>query len=248
MAKYISQLRRGTAQEWADSGIVPLEGEMVAELDKENNRQTFKIGDGIHAYPQLAYLTAGGTIITQSLTRATSITLYPDNWEQDSDDRWYQTPEISGVVISNKDKVDLQPSPEQLCVFYEKGIAFVTKNNDGVVSVYCIGQVPQNEYTIQATVTEVEASGTIIGDTTATPNPRPDWNQTDDTKANYIDNKPDISDVIRYSTQELTETQKAQVRSNIDAGKSNFSGSYNDLTDIPASTSISVSNETLIIN
>lgn len=31
---------------------------------------------------------------------------------------------------------------------------------------------------------------TIIGNTTATPYPRPDWNQTDETKADYIKNKP----------------------------------------------------------
>ncbi len=31
----------------------------------------------------------------------------------------------------------------------------------------------------------------IIGSTTATPNPRPDWAQTDETKADYIKNKPD---------------------------------------------------------
>lgn len=32
----------------------------------------------------------------------------------------------------------------------------------------------------------------IIGNTTATPNPRPDWAQTDSTKADYIKNKPTI--------------------------------------------------------
>lgn len=32
----------------------------------------------------------------------------------------------------------------------------------------------------------------IIGSTTATPNPCPDWNQTDSTKANYIKNKPTV--------------------------------------------------------
>ena len=35
----------------------------------------------------------------------------------------------------------------------------------------------------------------IIGNTTATPNPRPDWNQTDETKADYIKNKPVIEGV-----------------------------------------------------
>lgn len=33
--------------------------------------------------------------------------------------------------------------------------------------------------------------GKIIGNTTATPNPRPDWNQTDANKADYIKNKPE---------------------------------------------------------
>lgn len=32
----------------------------------------------------------------------------------------------------------------------------------------------------------------IIGNTTATPNPRPDWSQNDSTKADYIKNKPVI--------------------------------------------------------
>ena len=35
----------------------------------------------------------------------------------------------------------------------------------------------------------------IIGNTTATPNPNPDWNQTDPTKADYIKNKPDLSNI-----------------------------------------------------
>lgn len=32
----------------------------------------------------------------------------------------------------------------------------------------------------------------IIGDTTATPNPHPDWNQTDEKKADFIKNKPNL--------------------------------------------------------
>lgn len=37
----------------------------------------------------------------------------------------------------------------------------------------------------------------IIGNTTATPNPRPDWAQTDEAKADYIKNKPDIDALIQ---------------------------------------------------
>ena len=44
-------------------------------------------------------------------------------------------------------------------------------------------------------------------------------------------------DVVRYNnTQDLTEVQKASARYNIGAGTSNFSGSYNDLIDIPTDT------------
>lgn len=34
--------------------------------------------------------------------------------------------------------------------------------------------------------------GKVIGNTTATPNPRPDWLQMDETKADFIKNKPVI--------------------------------------------------------
>lgn len=38
---------------------------------------------------------------------------------------------------------------------------------------------------------------------------------------------------VKFTEQNLTEEQKAQVRANIGAGESGFSGSYNDLTDKP---------------
>jgi hypothetical protein len=40
----------------------------------------------------------------------------------------------------------------------------------------------------------------IIGNTTATPNPRPDWEQTDETKADYIKNKPNIEEIVAENT------------------------------------------------
>ena len=52
-------------------------------------------------------------------------------------------------------QVDLTPSVEQLAIFYQKDLAFVTENEDGVVTVYAIGQKPENDYTIQVTITEV---------------------------------------------------------------------------------------------
>ena len=51
--------------------------------------------------------------------------------------------------------MDLTPDVEQLAVFYEKDLCFVTENEGGVVTVYAIGQKPANDYTIQVTITEV---------------------------------------------------------------------------------------------
>ena len=58
--------------------------------------------------------------------------------------------------VTENSQVDLTPSVEQLAAFHEKDLAFVTENEDGVVTVYAIGQKPTNDYTIQVTITEVE--------------------------------------------------------------------------------------------
>lgn len=56
---------------------------------------------------------------------------------------------------------------------------------------------------------------------------------------------PEPANVLKYSAQTLTDTQKTQARTNIGAGTSNFSGSYNDLRDQP--TIPTVNNATLTI-
>jgi hypothetical protein len=81
--------------------------------------------------------------------------LYADKWEKATDDRYYQIVTVNNAVIKPNSKVDLQPSSEQLVIFHEKDLAFVAENENGVVSVFCVGQVPQNDYTIQTIVTEV---------------------------------------------------------------------------------------------
>ena len=60
---------------------------------------------------------------------------------------------IDGVTENSQ--VDLTPSVEQLLIFYEKDLTFTTKNVGGIITVYAIGQKPQNDYTIQVTITEV---------------------------------------------------------------------------------------------
>lgn len=64
-----------------------------------------------------------------------------------------QIVKIDGVTAYSQ--VDLTPSVEQLAIFYDKDLTFVTENDGGVVTVYAIGQKPTNDYTIQVTITEV---------------------------------------------------------------------------------------------
>lgn len=80
------------------------------------------------------------------------VTIYADKWVGE-DNLFSQVVTISGVTENSQ--VDLTPSVEQLAIFYNKDLAFVAENEGGVVTVYAIGQKPTNDYTIQATITEV---------------------------------------------------------------------------------------------
>ena len=85
------------------------------------------------------------------------ITLYGGNaWEECGENMWCQEVDID---VTEYSKVDLQPDIEQLAVFHKKDLAFVTENDNGKVTVYCIGQRPADNYTIQATVMEVTIDG-----------------------------------------------------------------------------------------
>lgn len=60
---------------------------------------------------------------------------------------------IPGVTAYSK--VVLNPSVEQLEIFRDKELAFVTENEDGVVTVYAVGDKPLNDYSMQVTIEEV---------------------------------------------------------------------------------------------
>lgn len=81
-----------------------------------------------------------------------TVTLLADAWEGEASP-YSQVVTIDGVTKYSK--IDLQPDAEQLSVFYEKDVTFLAENENGVVTIVCIGQKPTNDYTIQATMTEV---------------------------------------------------------------------------------------------
>ena len=87
-----------------------------------------------------------------------------DNWvAEDIEDgngnvigsRYGQIVDVKNATITPNSKVDIQITSEQMVVFYEKSLAFVAENEDAVITIYCVGGIPENDYVVQAIVTEV---------------------------------------------------------------------------------------------
>ena len=175
MAKYIVQHRRGTATQWDSHGtIIPMEGEIVIEIDEENSLHKLKIGDGIHAYSELAYLMAGDEVVTQVLSKAlprvVTVTLDVSKWTEvvcqtDPNLGYYgQTVTLDGVTKYSR--LDLQPDADMIAEFKQIGLGFVAENKSGVITVYSTGNMPLKTYTMQATIIETElevASDKVVG-------------------------------------------------------------------------------------
>lgn len=81
------------------------------------------------------------------------VSLWADAWIG-TQSPYSQVVSIAGVTPNSQ--VDLTPSVEQLSIFHNKDLAFVTENENGIVTVYAIGQKPTNNYIMQVTITEVE--------------------------------------------------------------------------------------------
>ena len=88
----------------------------------------------------------------QSPEIVSNITLLAANWVGDASP-YTQIVNINGVTPYSK--IDIQPSIEQLAIFHEKEITLVAENENGIVTISCVGQKPMNDYTIQVTMTEV---------------------------------------------------------------------------------------------
>lgn len=86
------------------------------------------------------------------VTRITFVELTAAAWEG-SESPYAQVIDIPGVTENTR--VDLQPTVEQLTTFRQKEVAFTTANIGGEITVYAIGDKPQNDYVIQASLTEV---------------------------------------------------------------------------------------------
>lgn len=80
------------------------------------------------------------------------VTLLAADWKG-AESPYSQVVEVEGVSVNSM--VNLHPSVEQMEIFHDKDLAFITENEEGVVTVFAIGDKPTNDYTIQASIMEV---------------------------------------------------------------------------------------------
>lgn len=91
--------------------------------------------------------------VVSQVNKISTVTLFSSQWEGTTSP-FYQVVNIDGATENSK--IDLNPTIEQLNVFHEKDVTFTTTNVGGTITVYCIGQKPANDYTIQVSITEVK--------------------------------------------------------------------------------------------
>ncbi len=109
----------------------------------------FQTSDGVKKYD---YNSLANKPEVAPAARIAEVTIKASAWVG-SASPYSQVVTIAGTTANSQ--VDLTPSVAQLAIFHQKDLAFVTENDDGVVTVYAIGDKPTNDYTMQVTITEV---------------------------------------------------------------------------------------------
>lgn len=122
----------------------------VTDIDDDANNRSYPTAKAVKDYVDSMVQRI---MVEASPIKTATLTLYASQWLE-SDGMYSQTVTINNATEYSK--IDLQPTAEQLVIFHEKDIAFVTENDNGVITVYCIGQKPINDYIVQATITEVK--------------------------------------------------------------------------------------------
>ena len=135
------------------------EDQLAAYASLHTYRKNTTVSNDASAYMELEYVMDAKKYIDNlvisgggSVAKLSTVTLSASKWTG-ADSLYSQVVTIPGVTPYSK--VDLLPSVEQLAIFHNKDVAFVTENEDGVVTVYAIGEKPVLDYTMQVQITEV---------------------------------------------------------------------------------------------
>lgn len=137
---------KGEKGDKGDSGVYLGSGDMPDDC----NVQIDPDGEPIDLRQEVEDIVE--SFIGTKTARMGIVTLLASAWAG-SGNLYSQVVTIDG--ITERSQINLTPTVSQMATFYEKDITFITENADGVLTVYVIGQKPQNDYTIQASIVEV---------------------------------------------------------------------------------------------
>lgn len=134
--------------------------ELAAYAALHTYRGNTTVFNDASAHMEIEYAVDAKTYIGRLITgisspsRVVNVSLPASKWAG-SGNLYSQVVSIDGITENSQ--VNLTPSVEQLSIFYEKDVTFITENDGGTVTVYVIGQKPTNDYTIKASIVEVIA-------------------------------------------------------------------------------------------
>ena len=114
-------------------------------------------------------------------TSGRSLGYYKQSIELDVDNN---IAKLGSVDITPKSKIDIVLSVNEWTIFYNKSLSLMCINENGAISVLCMGDIPTQDLTLFVNVTEVVTDETvevIYGNLVGTLNPKSDWNQEDET-------------------------------------------------------------------
>lgn len=87
-----------------------------------------------------------------SLIKVTDLTLTADGWKN-AVSPYFQIVALDGVSVNSK--VDLQPDTAQISALAMSGTVLTAVNNNGIVTVYAVGNKPNEQIVMQASISEV---------------------------------------------------------------------------------------------
>lgn len=137
----------------SDDDITAIDAMIAAEVSRQQAEEGRINNEAERVKAEEQRVIVFNTMKTDVTPIYSTITLLASAWVGE-DDPYSQVVSIPNVTPFSK--VDLLPSVEQLAIFHDKDIAFVTENEDGVVTVFAIGDRPSQDYTIEVCITEVQ--------------------------------------------------------------------------------------------
>lgn len=105
-----------------------------------------KNGEWVEVWGAIASASAA------SAPKLTTVTIPAANWSG-TESPYSQVVTVSGVNVNSK--LDLQPTPAQIVELQDDEISLMTTNNNGVVTIYAIGNKPESDMEMQMLITEV---------------------------------------------------------------------------------------------